>query len=100
MDPPHVTEFASQRYFDKLKQLAEAKDRQPPNATHLDGSVVSLTSTFILPIGASKLPEQTEAEILKTTDKRRLPFKFRLPLRASTEHDQRRLSTENAHKQK
>ncbi|KAK7970220.1 hypothetical protein PG996_001346 [Apiospora saccharicola] len=100
MDPPHVTEFASQRYFDKLKQLAEAKDRQPPNATHLDGSVVSSTSTFILPIGASKLPEQTDAEILKTTDKRRLPFKFRLPLRISTEHEQRRLSTENAHKQR
>ncbi|KAK8088589.1 hypothetical protein PG997_003550 [Apiospora hydei] len=102
MDPPHVTEFASQRYFDKLKQLAEAKDRQPPNASHLDGSVVSPTSTFILPIGASKLQEQTDAEILKTADKKRLNFKFRsiIPLRTSTEHDQRRLPTENAHKKR
>ncbi|KAK8113731.1 F-box domain-containing protein [Apiospora kogelbergensis] len=67
-----------------------------------DGSVVSTASTFILPIGASKSPEQIDAEILKTADKRRLPFKFRniIPLRTSTEHDQRRLATENAHKQR
>ncbi|KAI1871752.1 hypothetical protein JX265_005738 [Neoarthrinium moseri] len=26
MDPPHMTEFASHRYFDKLKQLKEAED--------------------------------------------------------------------------
>lgn len=90
MDPPHVTEFASQRYFDKLKQLNEAKE-QPQSQ---GGPVISASSTFILPIGHTKSP--TTEDALKPTEKKRSNFSLRsiLPSRTSIEHDHRRLSTE------
>ncbi|KAI0136264.1 F-box domain-containing protein [Xylariales sp. AK1849] len=95
MDPPHVTEFASQRYFDKLKQLNEAKE-QPQAGHSQDGSVVAQSSTFILPIVGQR-PADSTGDVLKT-EKKRGNFSFRsiLPSRTSTDHDQRRLSTEAA----
>ncbi|OTA91327.1 hypothetical protein M434DRAFT_22516 [Hypoxylon sp. CO27-5] len=88
MDPPHITEFASQRYFEKLKQLSESKE-QPQDA------VAAESSTFILPIGRAKSIDHTSHDVHKT-EKRRTNFSFRtiLPSRSSVDHDTRRLSTE------
>ncbi|KAI0899390.1 hypothetical protein F4806DRAFT_252638 [Annulohypoxylon nitens] len=93
MDPPHITEFASQRYFDKLKQLSESKE-QPQDAVAHDGPVVAESSTFILPIGKAKTVET--AHDIQKTEKRRANFSFRtiLPTRSSVDHDARRLSVE------
>jgi hypothetical protein len=50
MDPSHITEFASPRYFDKLRSLNDVADNanvpQPDDA----GAASSQTSTFTLPI--------------------------------------------------
>jgi hypothetical protein len=93
MDPPHLAEFASQRYFNKLKQLHEAKD-QPQTQ---DGVAIAQSSTFILPIGKPR-PDQSSqlvGDVAKAAEKRRGHF-FRtiLPSRASVDQDHRRLSTE------
>lgn len=48
MDPPHITEFASKRYFEKINQLP--KDQQPTQQHHNDSTVVETSSRFILPI--------------------------------------------------
>jgi hypothetical protein len=101
MDPPHVTEFASQRYFDKLRTLRETQGEPVLNADCHDGgpvAVVSQTSQFILPIGRPKTPEhaQPPIEVPKSEGKKRHHFSFRsiLPTRTATEHEIRRLSTE------
>ncbi|KAI1375574.1 hypothetical protein F4677DRAFT_446196 [Hypoxylon crocopeplum] len=96
MDPPHITEFASQRYFDKLKQLTESKDHHDAIGHSQDGSVVAEPSTFILPIGRAKSIDQVPHDSHKT-EKRRPNFSFRtiLPTRSSVDHDSRRLSTES-----
>ncbi|KAI1209474.1 uncharacterized protein F4807DRAFT_94699 [Annulohypoxylon truncatum] len=96
MDPPHITEFASQRYFEKLRQISESKE-QPQDAV-ADG-VVAESSTFILPIGKAKSIDQTSHDIQKS-EKRRANFSFRtiLPTRSSVDHDSRRLSVESAKK--
>ncbi|ORY66512.1 F-box domain-containing protein [Pseudomassariella vexata] len=93
MDPPHVTEFASQRYFEKLKQLYDVKD-QPQAAQSHDGSLVAQPSTFILPIG--RHPEHQSDAALKTIEKKRGNFSFRsiLPTRGSSDQDARRSSTD------
>ncbi|OTB03045.1 hypothetical protein M426DRAFT_24076 [Hypoxylon sp. CI-4A] len=95
MDPPHITEFASQRYFDKLKQLSESKEQHHDGGAHSqDGAVVAESSTFILPIGRTKPSDQVAQDDHKS--KRRANFSFRtiLPTRSSVDHDSRRLSTE------
>lgn len=98
MDPPHVTEFASQRYFDKLKQLSDSKTQPQDAGSHQhDGPVVQQSSTFILPIGKPRLSDQVLYDHPKSTDKRRPNFSLRsiLPSRNPVEHDhQRRISTE------
>ncbi|KAI1254798.1 hypothetical protein MGN70_002858 [Eutypa lata] len=98
MDPPHVTEFASQRYFDKLKQLSDSKTQPQDAGSHQhDGPVVQQSSTFILPIGKPRLSDQVLYDHPKSTDKRRPNFSLRsiLPSRNPVEHDhQRRTSTE------
>ncbi|KAI1403003.1 hypothetical protein F4819DRAFT_250938 [Hypoxylon fuscum] len=94
MDPPHITEFASQRYFDKLKQLSESRDQPHDAIAHpQDGPVVAESSTFILPIGKAK---PIDHDYHNKTEKRRPNFIFRtiLPSRSSVDHDSRRLSTE------
>ncbi|KAI0171996.1 hypothetical protein GGR52DRAFT_450361 [Hypoxylon sp. FL1284] len=96
MDPPHLTEFASQRYFDKLKQLSESKEQPHDAATHSqDGSVLAEPSTFILPIGRSKPIDQISHDNQRA-EKRRGNFSFRtiLPTRGSVDHDSRRFSTD------
>ena len=53
MDPLHITEFASPRYFDKLRSLSEAAENADPNpnppAEPSNGP--SQTNTLTLPIG-------------------------------------------------
>ncbi|KAI1137946.1 hypothetical protein F5Y05DRAFT_66471 [Hypoxylon sp. FL0543] len=97
MDPPHITEFASQRYFDKLRQLNESREQPHDAVAHLhDGSAVAEPSTFILPIGRAKSIDHTSHDVHKS-EKRRTNFSFRtiLPSRTSVDHDSRRLSTES-----
>lgn len=52
MEPLHITEFASPRYFDKLRSLNEAAEsanaQQPPEPT--DGPSQTQTSTLTLQI--------------------------------------------------
>ncbi|KAI1330920.1 F-box domain-containing protein [Xylariaceae sp. FL0255] len=101
MDPPHLTEFASRRYFDKLKHISETQDQPQDAVTHLrDGSTASLSSQFILPIGQSKSNDLQSTQEHQKAEKRRANFSFRtiLPTRTSAEHDARRLSTESATK--
>ncbi|KAL7628246.1 hypothetical protein AAE478_002445 [Parahypoxylon ruwenzoriense] len=98
MDPPHITEFASQRYFDKLRQLSESKDQPHDAVTHLqDGPIVAESSTFILPIGRAKPTDQVPHDIQRT-ERRRANFSFRtiLPSRNSVDHDFRRISIDSA----
>ncbi|KAI0106242.1 F-box domain-containing protein [Nemania sp. FL0031] len=102
MDPPHITEFASQRYFEKLKQLSESRD-QPQDAVahpHDGGFVVAQSSTFILPIGQSRVPDQQITHDHQKSEKRRPNFSFRtiLPTRTSAEHDLRASSIDSTRK--
>jgi hypothetical protein len=52
MDPLHITEFASPRYFDKLKSLNEVADNAnvPPPPLNA-GPANAQAGTFTLPIG-------------------------------------------------
>lgn len=55
MDPPHITEFASERYFSKLNQLADT-----PESTITTNGVQPQPiqpSTFILPLRSSKISD-------------------------------------------
>lgn len=55
MDPPHITEFASKRYFEKIDQLP--KDQQPQQHNRNDSTVVETNSSrFILPIRGAEQP--------------------------------------------
>lgn len=96
MDPPHITEFASRRYFDKLKQLSEQKEHHNDAVPHPhDGAVAAESSTFILPIGRAKSIDQSAHDIQRS-EKRRTNFSLRtiLPSRSSVDHDAQRQSTE------
>lgn len=53
MDPPHITEFASERYFDKIKQLREQQQR---DAQVIEGPSIE-PSRFILPIRGAEAIE-------------------------------------------
>ncbi|KAH6961564.1 hypothetical protein HG530_012861 [Fusarium avenaceum] len=69
MDPPHITEFASERYFEKLSQL-NAHQQQPQHQPPLTPDVLdgtSLPSKFILPLRESK---SANAETVKPNEKR------------------------------
>ncbi|TGJ87624.1 hypothetical protein E0Z10_g1122 [Xylaria hypoxylon] len=101
MDPPHITEFASQRYFEKLRQLSESRDQpQDGVAQFHDGHAVAQSSTFILPIGQPRLPDQQISHEHQKSEKRRANFSFRaiLPTRTSVEHDIRSSSIESSQK--
>lgn len=61
MDPPHITEFASKRYFEKINQLP--KDQQLQQQHYNDGTAVETSSSrFILPIrGAEQQGHDAQA---------------------------------------
>ncbi|KAI1821918.1 F-box domain-containing protein [Xylaria intraflava] len=95
MDPPHMTEFASERYFEKLKQLNESKDQAR------DNHGVAQSSQFILPIGQSKLPDQQIPHDNHKSEKRRpllSSFRTKLPTRTSADHEIRNSSVESLRK--
>ncbi|KAL0939420.1 F-box protein [Colletotrichum truncatum] len=84
MDPPHITEFASERYFSKLHQLSESSASHNTHvqnhshdahllSPHLHPSqpIPSQSSTFILPLRTSKTNE-TDAEYVRAADHKRL----------------------------
>lgn len=79
MDPPHITEFASERYFEKLNQLRASNQQQ---AEHAESSAAttatttlhaSSTSRFILPLRDSK---PTEFDAVKPADSKRDKSRF------------------------
>ncbi|KAI1810593.1 F-box domain-containing protein [Poronia punctata] len=98
MDPPHVTEFASRRYFDKLRQLNDPRGEHHDASQHQEGYAPAQSSTLIQTVGHKRAPA-SEHEHHKT-DKRRGNFSLRtiLPTRTSAEHDSRRLSSESTPK--
>jgi hypothetical protein len=57
MDPLHITEFASPRYFDKLRSLNETADNANKSTPAEAGSDLSQTATTItLPLGNPRPP--------------------------------------------
>ncbi|KAM5356294.1 hypothetical protein ACJ41O_002940 [Fusarium nematophilum] len=82
MDPPHITEFASKTYFDKLNQLNAQQQQQhqhqhqhqPPAHDSLDASSsVSPSSRFILPLRESKT---ADVQPIKPSDQKRDKSRF------------------------
>ncbi|KAK0383308.1 hypothetical protein NLU13_9221 [Sarocladium strictum] len=69
MDPPHLTEFASESYFAKYKQQQEQQLQQKEVKDAPSFSIPQASSKFILPLRESKAPEQQEAS--KPTDHKR-----------------------------
>ncbi|KAF5662601.1 cyclin-like f-box [Fusarium heterosporum] len=70
MDPPHITEFASERYFEKLNQLNAQQQQQqhhqpPPSPDTFDAT--QSPSRFILPVRDSKIDN---VEPIKPNEKR------------------------------
>ncbi|PNP41375.1 hypothetical protein TGAM01_v210071 [Trichoderma gamsii] len=73
MDPPHITEFASERYFEKLNQLRANNQQQ---ADHAESSAATTITTlhanppsrFILPLRDSK---PAEFDAVKPADSKR-----------------------------
>jgi hypothetical protein len=89
MDPPHITEFASERYFSKLNQLRESgsQDGQLSEGSTSQTQIAPLQSKFILPLRASN-PIESDAGHSRTTEPKRTEknriFSFRkVPLLAS-----------------
>ncbi|KAM9880773.1 F-box domain-containing protein [Verticillium dahliae] len=81
MDPPHITEFASERYFNKLNQLHEPSPTdEGPHA----GPSIALTSqitpappsesTFILPLRTSKAVDSDHDTPRPTDQKQKSRF--------------------------
>lgn len=70
MDPPHITEFASERYFSKLNQLNDPAraasitqhSHQSPSKTQVQQAPpdVASQSTFILPLRAPKATDGSQ----------------------------------------
>lgn len=76
MDPPHLTEFASERYFEKLSQLHASRQQQ--QADHAESSTTTTATTtvsrFILPLRESSKP--TDVDALKPADLKREKGRF------------------------
>lgn len=93
MDPPHITEFASERYFEKLSQLNAQQQQQHSQQLQLQQqeqqqqsldshaatsttavvSIPSSSSTFILPLRESKL---ADIPTVKAADSKRDKSRF------------------------
>ena len=77
MDPPHITEFASERYFEKLNQLnAQQQEQQQLNARSgaaPTSPIQQSSSTFILPLRESRV---AEPEATKAADHKRDKTRF------------------------
>lgn len=76
MDPPHITEFASERYFSKLSQLNDSAQPQDAGSSVSHATSTPSQSTFILPLRAAKSLE-VEPEVVRPVELKR-PEKSRL----------------------
>lgn len=79
MDPPHITEFASERYFEKLKQLnlqQQQQQQQQPQTAQLEAGQSS-TSTFILPLRESTSVQTPDVTAAKPVEKKSRFFGLR-----------------------
>ncbi|KEY67460.1 hypothetical protein S7711_02380 [Stachybotrys chartarum IBT 7711] len=81
MDPPHITEFASDRYFEKLNQLKTQQQQhadaasQPHHEPRFSDNLTTLdhnSSPFILPLREYRAPN----EISKPADQKRDKGRF------------------------
>jgi hypothetical protein len=61
MDPPHLTEFASESYFAKYKQQQEQQLQQQEVKDAPSYNIPQASSKFILPLRESKAPEQHDS---------------------------------------
>lgn len=102
MDPPHITEFASERYFEKLSQLNASQQQQqqqqqpqqlpdaseaPATATPSSSAAVA-SSTFILPLRETKTvePEPTKHVEQKKDKSRFFSLRHKVSLLHSKPH--------------
>ncbi|KAJ3492564.1 hypothetical protein NLG97_g5302 [Lecanicillium saksenae] len=90
MDPPHITEFASKRYFEKLNQLNanQTQTETPESSAAATTANVSTTtalpaSTFILPLRESKTADVQSKPAEQKKDKSRF---FGIRQRVSLRH--------------
>lgn len=89
MDPPHITEFASKRYFEKLSQLnvnqTQAKTAESSAAATANVSTTTTlhSSTFILPLRESKTADAQSKPLEQKKDKSRF---FSIRQRVSLRH--------------
>ncbi|KAK7426865.1 hypothetical protein QQZ08_006611 [Neonectria magnoliae] len=94
MDPPHITEFASERYFEKLNQLNVQQQHQPPVPDSLEASTSSQPSRFILPLRESK---STDVEPVRPSDhKKDKGLLFSLRHKVSRLHSKQSVSQSSA----
>ncbi|KAG6031134.1 hypothetical protein E4U41_007698 [Claviceps citrina] len=86
MDPPHITEFASERYFEKLSQLNSSQQtaqQQPtvgvdiPSAANSSSGTTSSSSTFILPLRRTRYAESEHGKAAEQKRDRSRFFGFR-----------------------
>ncbi|EHK50069.1 uncharacterized protein TrAtP1_007960 [Trichoderma atroviride] len=73
MDPPHITEFASERYFEKLSQLHANNQQQADHAESSAAATATIfhaspPSRFILPL---RDPKPAEFDAVKPADSKR-----------------------------
>ncbi|KAH6610924.1 cyclin-like f-box [Trichoderma cornu-damae] len=77
MDPPHITEFASERYFEKLNQLHagqhQAEHAETGASTTATGFHASSASRFTLPLRDSK---PADVDAVKPADAKRDKSRF------------------------
>jgi hypothetical protein len=97
MDPPHITEFASERYFEKLNQLnahqQQHQHQAPSTHNGLDAPTPS-PSRFILPLRESKTADTEPVKPGETKrDKSRF---FGLRSKVSILHSKSNLSSTSA----
>ncbi|RDA90537.1 hypothetical protein CP533_4136 [Ophiocordyceps camponoti-saundersi (nom. inval.)] len=69
MEPPHVTEFASERYFEKLHQLSAGQQSHQQS----DFSTAAVSATFFLPLRETKL---LDADAVKPIEPKRDKGRF------------------------
>jgi hypothetical protein len=115
MDPLHITEFASDRYFEKLNQIRDAQpgasgsSTQQQDGNALEGSTAQ--GPFILPLRGAHAIETEDVVFAKPLDQkvkeksRFLSFRSRIlhskaQTSSSTEHVERRPSVAESTKQR
>jgi hypothetical protein len=84
MEPLHITEFASPRYFDKLRSLNEGAEGANDNALAETASGSSQTQTLTLPIREhhAQRRRRSDDNVRPSDQKRRVVGHDPIPLRA------------------